>query len=205
MGSESAELNGVPLPAGVRITEAGTFRVRWWVGGKTHSKTLRLPLTEAGVEQANETRASYLASSRAAQRSGKRFSTEREYREVFKTARRRGGDRYHLTRADEEALVARASGHCELTGLPFQFERRGHNRRRPYMASLDRIDAEGGYTRGNVRLVCVAVNLALNDWGEKILLEIAEGLIRQAHRRKIAESGNKDCEKGRKPLNTKEK
>ena len=39
--------------------------------------------------------------------------------------------------------------------------------------SLDRIDSSKGYTVENCRLVCTAVNLAMNEWGEDVLERIA--------------------------------
>ena len=44
--------------------------------------------------------------------------------------------------------------------------------RRPFAPSLDRIDSSGGYTRDNTRLVCQAVNFALNAFGEDIFREV---------------------------------
>jgi hypothetical protein len=66
-------------------------------------------------------------------------------------------------------------GRCALTGLPFDLREIGTGRaRRPFAPSLDRIDGEGGYTKDNVRLVCQAVNFALNRFGEDVFYEIAE-------------------------------
>lgn len=67
----------------------------------------------------------------------------------------------------------RAAGACEVTGIPFSLDR-GESGRRPYAPSLDRRDSSGGYTSENCRLVCVAVNVAMNEWGAELLLRIAE-------------------------------
>lgn len=77
-------------------------------------------------------------------------------------------------------------GVCELSGIPFagfSAEEYAHNVR-PYYPSLDRIDSNKGYTKRNTRLVLVAVNIALNQWGDSVLLHIAENLIKQ-HKRKL--------------------
>lgn len=53
------------------------------------------------------------------------------------------------------------------------------------MPSIDRIDTTRGYTPDNVRLVCAAVNLALNQFGEGIFFRIVTSTAR--FQRKIAE------------------
>jgi hypothetical protein len=50
----------------------------------------------------------------------------------------------------------------------------------PYGPSLDRINSQKGYVRGNVRLVCTAVNFGLGQWGDEVFLPIAEATT---HRR----------------------
>lgn len=52
---------------------------------------------------------------------------------------------------------------CILTGLSFQFET--DHRLRLYAPSLDRIDCSKGYTKDNVRIVTLAINIAMNDFG----------------------------------------
>lgn len=63
---------------------------------------------------------------------------------------------------------------CALTGIPFDLRVVGVGQaRRPFAPSLDRIDSSGGYTRDNTRLVCQAVNFALNAFGEDVFREIS--------------------------------
>jgi hypothetical protein len=63
---------------------------------------------------------------------------------------------------------------CALTGIGFDLRVVGIGQaRRPFAPSLDRIDSSGGYTRDNTRLVCQAVNFALNAFGEDIFRVIA--------------------------------
>ena len=52
--------------------------------------------------------------------------------------------------------------------------------KRAYAPSLDRIDPEGLYTADNCRLVMVAVNFALNAWGEEVYLRLARAAVRAA-------------------------
>lgn len=69
---------------------------------------------------------------------------------------------------------------CALTGIRFKTAKlEGQaGTRNPYAPSLDRIDTSKGYEAGNVRIVLLAVNVALNEWGEELLREIASGLAR---------------------------
>lgn len=73
-------------------------------------------------------------------------------------------------------------GTCEMTGIRLErgTNTKGH-RTHPFAPSLDRITPKLGYTKENTRLVCFAVNRAMSDWGEDVLIEIAEKLIE--HRR----------------------
>jgi hypothetical protein len=92
----------------------------------------------------------------------------------FRSAKR--GTPFHLTKDGFAELVAAANGRCVLTGIEFDQEPAAGNKR-PYAASIDRIDCAIGYTDTNCRLVCVAVNLAMNRWGEEVLWRIAAGLV----------------------------
>lgn len=47
---------------------------------------------------------------------------------------------------------------CALTGIKFDpYER-------AFTPSIDRIDSSRGYTQDNVRVVCLAINYAINEW-----------------------------------------
>ena len=70
-------------------------------------------------------------------------------------------------------LYRTQGGCCALSGLPFNLRVVGGGKaQRPYAPSLDRVDAASGYTRDNVRLVCQAVNFALNAYGEDVFREM---------------------------------
>lgn len=68
-------------------------------------------------------------------------------------------------------------GKCSMTGVNLTLETKGARGFNPYNPSLDRIDPKKGYTKDNVRLVCVAFNIALNAWGEEVYRKVAEGYI----------------------------
>lgn len=100
---------------------------------------------------------------------------------VFTSARKnakRRGISYDLSDAETEFIVYRTHGLCELSGIPFSPEGFTDYSRRPWMPSLDRIDNSRGYCAGNTRLICVAANIALNEWGDDVLYRLIDGINR---------------------------
>lgn len=73
-------------------------------------------------------------------------------------------------------LLKRQNRKCAVTGVPLDFSTTNF-KINPYRGSLDRVDSLKGYTKDNVRLVCVQVNYMKNIltdtelkfWCEKIL------------------------------------
>ena len=72
-------------------------------------------------------------------------------------------------------MLNRADGRCELTGVLFEYTVRPGVRARPLIPSLDRIDPQKGYIKENLRVVCYAVNAAINEWGDGVFEIIARG------------------------------
>lgn len=67
---------------------------------------------------------------------------------------------------------------CKLTNLDFTFEIRESGKHfNPFNPSIDKINPNGGYTKDNVRLICVIVNLALNQFGEDNFKVMCEAYI----------------------------
>jgi len=173
-------LNGRKLPSGIILQPAGNIRIRWWKDGRTYSTTLDLPHTDEGIQSAVEMRDERIKETKSLQF---RMVVQGEpdehvppdnltsaYSRMFRAARKR--DRYLLTVEDERELVRRCGGRCEVSGVPFSLNR-GEWGRAPYTPSLDRIKSKAGYTPENCRIVCCAVNLAMNEWGESVLEKIA--------------------------------
>jgi hypothetical protein len=77
-------------------------------------------------------------------------------------------------------LYQKQDGKCSQTDLPFDLSENSRRKRfRPLSVSIDRIDSAKGYTKDNVRLVCVAFNLALNAFGDGVFEKIAVGFLKK--------------------------
>ena len=109
-----------------------------------------------------------------------RKTQSNEYAGILARSRYRAAQRgieFSLAPEDFYALVARANGRCMVSGVPFSTkygEKKGQ--RKPFAPSLDRIKSSEGYHKDNVRLVCVIVNFALNEWGEAPFLDICSSV-----------------------------
>lgn len=79
------------------------------------------------------------------------------------------------------SLWGQQHGLCAVSGLPMipDAPKPEQGTRSPYTPSIDRIRPELGYVPGNVRLVLTAVNIALCDWGEGVLLHIARAMVKK--------------------------
>lgn len=95
---------------------------------------------------------------------------------------------FELSMAEYLALIERANGRCMLSGIPFDTRHVGKGKRRPWAPSLDRIDSCKGYSAQNCRLVCVAANLAMNEWGEGVLRTLAKALTNRRAKKQPIES-----------------
>lgn len=67
-------------------------------------------------------------------------------------------------------------GVCELTGLPLEC---GVSIPQWNSPSMDRIDSSKGYTFDNIRIICYAMNVALNTWGENTLRILMEAWLNE--------------------------
>jgi len=80
-----------------------------------------------------------------------------------------------VSKSDFAAIVERSAGLCEVSGIPLSLTLGGQ--KGPYGPSIDRISARAGYVPSNVRIVCIAVNFALNSWGLDAFLPVARALV----------------------------
>lgn len=102
-----------------------------------------------------------------------------DFMESVRGAKRRAtrkGREFTIDYQSAYNLWLRCDGKCEITGIPFDFTKLINQKARPFSPSIDRIDNSKGYELENVRVVCIAVNVAMNQWGESVLYKIAASL-----------------------------
>jgi hypothetical protein len=74
------------------------------------------------------------------------------------------------------------NGLCSLTGLKLDTQLKLNNvNYNPYAPSLDRIDANKGYTKENVRVVSVIANLSLNGFGDVVFDEMCRSYVNKKY------------------------
>lgn len=83
-----------------------------------------------------------------------------------------------ITSDEVLALFERQEDRCALSGLRFRY-RQDKEGRDPMAPSLDRIDSRDGYTIENCRVVLLAVNIGLNEWGDDVFLKICKAVARK--------------------------
>lgn len=108
--------------------------------------------------------------------------TQASYHRIFRTAKKRSkaaGTVFTITDEERDALIVRANGKCELSGVAFSLAKKDGWFRAPFSPSLDRIHASESYHASNVRLICVAMNWALQDWGESVFKALCLGYLGQ--------------------------
>lgn len=85
---------------------------------------------------------------------------------------------FEITKQDVLDLVVSAEGRCMATGIEFSEQRGEGDRVALWKPSLDRIDSKLGYAIGNIRIVCVAFNLSIQDHGDDVFEKLAIGYLK---------------------------
>jgi hypothetical protein len=65
--------------------------------------------------------------------------------------------------------------------------------KRPFAPSLDRRSSHRGYEPDNVRLVCIAVNFGMGQWGQELYLTFACAAVEFEHRLERSAPGVPDA------------
>jgi hypothetical protein len=95
------------------------------------------------------------------------------------SARNRGIP-FDLKPADIFQMMRETDFRCAVSGIPFAKRMVLGGKRDPWAPSIDRIESSQGYSFDNVRVVCLAANYAMNEWGTDVLLRLARGVIRSS-------------------------
>lgn len=106
----------------------------------------------------------------------KKSAIEMALVKAMQRARKRAeikGFDFDLTREWLFERLRASNCRCEVTNIPFQTKTDTDAYRCPYSLSIDRIDNARGYTKDNVRLVLVALNIMLSEWGEEVFSHVA--------------------------------
>lgn len=98
------------------------------------------------------------------------------HRRSIERAASRGIEHY-LSLDDVKEMYAKSDGRCQVSRIHFNAFRPLGSTKRPWYPSIDRIESRKPYTKGNCRLVCVAVNMAMGEWGLSVLTAIAKAII----------------------------
>jgi hypothetical protein len=85
---------------------------------------------------------------------------------------------FDLKPLDVYAMMEATGFRCAVSGVPFS--RSAAGKRDPWAPSIDRIENRHGYTRDNVRVVSLAANIAMNNWGYDVLLRLSLGVARSS-------------------------
>lgn len=79
-----------------------------------------------------------------------------------------------------ESLLIEQKYRCAVTGIALEITPQGRKRANHYRdafgPSIDRIVPAKGYVRGNVRITCCIVNIAMNEWGLEALLKVVDAM-----------------------------
>ena len=156
------------LPPCVYLRRGTYFYVKrgeWTNVGKTLEEALlQIEAIKAGKKHVRGTR--------------KMKEMEDALRKVFR-ARRSGATikkvPFEITEEFIRRLAKKSNWCCSMTGIPFNLKKPEGRHRNPFAPSIDRIDNKLGYVEGNVRVVCLATNFAMNEWGEDVLQTLALG------------------------------
>jgi hypothetical protein len=99
------------------------------------------------------------------------------------TAKRRGLP-FEITSSDVYNLMKEGEFRCSISGIPFSRRIPLEATMDPWAPSIDRIENRQGYLKDNIRIVCVAANFAMNQWGYDTLLRLARSIVSNSARAK---------------------
>jgi len=82
-----------------------------------------------------------------------------------------------LTTGEFAKILLYCNGVCAVTGIPFSNDVPEGAKWAPFSMSVDRIDSKQGYHYENCRIVCLLVNLAMNNWGASAMVRVAKAML----------------------------
>lgn len=103
-----------------------------------------------------------------------KFPFEQSYLRKIKERAKKSGFEFDLTL---DYLNSIFNGKCKLTGLDIQFGKHWKLKLSDQTASLDRIDSEKGYIKGNVQWVHKDINRMKWAFTEKYFIELCKKVV----------------------------
>jgi hypothetical protein len=168
----------------------------WWVSTRragrrvrvsTHSRDLSVALVvrdgllAAFAEQSSD--ADWAQYSPATHQQLITWMTKARHRAASRDTKR--GRVAAFSAAEGAALVERSGGKCEITGIAFSMDKAPGTFRRPLAPSIDRIDNALPYSASNCRLVCLCVNIAINEWGIALFRRVCKAYFAHENGKKV--------------------
>jgi hypothetical protein len=78
----------------------------------------------------------------------------------------------------DHIMSALNAGRCQLTGIPFRYDKYKNCKKNPFSPSIDRVDNSKGYTKANTRIVLWQVNLMHGELHDCEMLDICMHIIK---------------------------
>ena len=172
------------LPPGL-YKRGDSWHARVNLNGKRYAKSLKCKDFETAIKRFEAFKQNII-SIYVPQRHGflnKPSTNNKNWMQIlYSSAKKRAAQKnleFNLSFDDIKELGNRSGMKCEVSGIPFSWDKPAHCRVAPYIPSIDRIDSTKGYTKDNVRLICWAVNISLSDWGDNTFIKICKSVAVQ--------------------------
>lgn len=101
-------------------------------------------------------------------------------RDRHKVSAKERGIPFDLSTAEIYGMMRTTEFRCAVSGIAFSRKAGPNAAPDPWSASLDRIEPRHGYTKENIRVVCLIANLGMNRWGYDALLRLSRAVVRNA-------------------------
>jgi hypothetical protein len=110
--------------------------------------------------------------------------------DIYRAAKERSSKKklpFDITFDDVIKMFNDQQGYCSLSGMKLVTNetRESGSNFYPYAPSIDKLDPSKGYVLGNIRIVAVIVNLALNSFGDTVFDEMCKAYIEKQYSIKI--------------------
>lgn len=145
------------------------FRERYWAAIDGHREPVRVPPKPPTVKDIKVEMGLGRSADKAKLSRDQKvaFAVERSVKRAKLRAKDKGID-CDITFEWAMDRVLQNDWKCEMTGIAF-FDQSGDGyRTHPFVPTIDRIDQDSGYTKGNCRVVTCAFNVGMNEWGPDV-------------------------------------